>query len=347
MPEAVLQRAAEEMLDWRGSGMSVMEMSHRGKEFMSIAHRAEANFRELLGIPSNYKVLFLQGGAMAMNALIPMNLLGKHRSADYVNTGIWSSKSISEAKKYCQVTVAASSEDKDFTYVPTQSTWKLDPQAAYLHICSNETIGGVEYHWLPNAGDVPLVADMSSNILSTVINVSDYAVIYGGAQKNIGPAGLTFVIVRDDLLERALDITPTVFHWKEQAEHESMVNTPPTYGIYMAGLVFEWLQQQGGLAAIEKMNAEKASRLYDYLDSTNFYSSPVSINDRSRMNIPFHLHDARLNDSFLDGAQERGLLQLKGHRSVGGMRASLYNAMPIDGVIALINYLRDFEKHHA
>jgi phosphoserine aminotransferase len=305
LPEAVLQRAAEEMLDWRGSGMSVMEMSHRGKEFMSIAHSAEANFRQLLGIPSNYKVLFLQGGAMAMNALVPMNLLGKNRSADYVNTGIWSSKSISEAKKYCQVNVAASSEDKDFTYVPAQSTWKLDPQAAYLHICSNETIGGVEYHWLPDSGDVPLVADMSSNILSTIINVSDYAVIYGGAQKNIGPAGLTFVIVRDDLLDRALDITPTVFHWKEQAEHESMVNTPPTYGIYMA------------------------------------------VNDRSRMNIPFHLHDTRLNDSFLDGAQERGLLQLKGHRSVGGMRASLYNAMPIDGVIALINYLRDFEKHHA
>ena len=250
LPEAVLQRAAEEMLDWRGSGMSVMEMSHRGKEFMSIAHSAEANFRQLLGIPSNYKVLFLQGGAMAMNALVPMNLLGKNRSADYVNTGIWSSKSISEAKKYCQVNVAASSEDKDFTYVPAQSAWKLDPRAAYLHICSNETIGGVEYHWLPDAGDVPLVADMSSNILSTVINVSDYAVIYGGAQKNIGPAGLTFVIVRDDLLDRALDITPTVFHWKEQAEHESMVNTPPTYGIYMAGLVFEWLQQQGGLSAI-------------------------------------------------------------------------------------------------
>jgi len=282
-----------------------------------------------------------------MNALVPMNLLGKHRSADYVNTGIWSSKSISEAKKYCRVNVAASSEDKDFTYVPAQSTWKLDPQAAYLHICSNETIGGVEYHWLPNSGAVPLVADMSSTILSSVINVTDYAVIYGGAQKNIGPAGLTFVIVRDDLLDRALDITPTVFHWKEQAEHESMVNTPPTYGIYMAGLVFEWLQKQGGLASIEKMNAEKASRLYGYLDSTDFYSSPVSINDRSRMNIPFHLHDTRLNDSFLDGAQERGLLQLKGHRSVGGMRASIYNAMPIDGVIALINYLRDFEKHHA
>jgi phosphoserine aminotransferase len=284
---------------------------------------------------------------MAMNALIPMNLLGKHRSADYVNTGNWSSKSISEAKKYCQVNVAASSEDKDFTYVPTQSTWKLDPQAAYLHICSNETIGGVEYHWVPDAGNVPLVADMSSNILSTVIDVSDYAVIYGGAQKNIGPAGLTFVIVRDDLLDRALDITPTVFHWKEQAEHESMVNTPPTYGIYMAGLVFEWLQHQGGLVAIEKMNTEKASRLYDYLDSTDFYSSPVNVNDRSRMNISFHLHDTRLNDSFLDGAQEHGLLQLKGHRSVGGMRASLYNAMPIDGVNALIKYLREFEKHHA
>ena len=347
LPEAVLRRAAEEMLDWQGSGMSVMEMSHRGKEFMSIAHSAESNFRQLLGIPSNYKVLFLQGGAMAMNALIPMNLLGQHRSADYVNTGIWSTKSIEEAKKYCQVNVVASSEDKNFTYVPSQSTWMLDSQAAYLHFCSNETIGGVEYHWMPEVGDVPLVADMSSNILSSVIDVSQYAVIYGGAQKNIGPAGLTFVIVRDDLLDRALSITPSVFHWKQQAEHESMLNTPPTYGIYMAGLVFEWLQQQGGLPAIENINKEKASLLYDFLDSTEFYFSPVNKEDRSRMNIPFHLRDTRLNDRFLEGAQERGLLQLKGHRSVGGMRASLYNAMPIEGVVALVNYLRDFEKHHA
>ena len=347
LPEAVLRRAAEEMLDWQGSGMSVMEMSHRGKEFMSIAHSAESNFRQLLGIPSNYKVLFLQGGAMAMNALIPMNLLGQHRSADYVNTGIWSTKSIEEAKKYCQVNVVASSEDKNFTYVPSQSTWMLDSQAAYLHFCSNETIGGVEYHWMPEVGDVPLVADMSSNILSSVIDVSQYAVIYGGAQKNIGPAGLTFVIVRDDLLDRALPITPSVFHWKQQAEHESMLNTPPTYGIYMAGLVFEWLQQQGGLPAIEKINKEKASLLYDFLDSTEFYFSPVNKEYRSRMNIPFHLRDTRLNDRFLEGAQERGLLQLKGHRSVGGMRASLYNAMPIEGVVALVNYLRDFEKHHA
>jgi phosphoserine aminotransferase len=347
LPEAVLRRAAEEMLDWQGSGMSVMEMSHRGKEFLSIAHSAESNFRQLLGIPSNYKVLFLQGGAMAMNALIPMNLLGQHRSADYVNTGIWSTKSIEEAKKYCQVNVVASSEDKNFTYVPSQSTWMRDSHAAYLHFCSNETIGGVEYHWMPEVGDVPLVADMSSNILSSVIDVSQYAVIYGGAQKNIGPAGLTFVIVRDDLLDRALPITPSVFHWKQQAEHESMLNTPPTYGIYMAGLVFEWLQQQGGLPAIEKINKKKASLLYDFLDSTEFYFSPVKKEDRSRMNIPFHLRDTRLNDLFLEGAQERGLLQLKGHRSVGGMRASLYNAMPIEGVVALVNYLRDFEKHRA
>jgi phosphoserine aminotransferase len=347
LPEAVLRRAAEEMLDWQGSGMSVMEMSHRGKEFLSIAHSAESNFRQLLGIPSNYKVLFLQGGAMAMNALIPMNLLGQLRSADYVNTGIWSTKSIEEAKKYCQVNVVASSEDKNFTYVPSQSTWMRDSHAAYLHFCSNETIGGVEYHWMPEVGDVPLVADMSSNILSSVIDVSQYAVIYGGAQKNIGPAGLTFVIVRDDLLDRALPITPSVFHWKQQAEHESMLNTPPTYGIYMAGLVFEWLQQQGGLPAIEKINKKKASLLYDFLDSTEFYFSPVKKEDRSRMNIPFHLRDTRLNDLFLEGAQERGLLQLKGHRSVGGMRASLYNAMPIEGVVALVNYLRDFEKHRA
>ena len=347
LPEAVLRRAADEMLDWHGSGMSVMEMSHRGKEFTSIVHSAESNFRKLLGIPANYKVLFLQGGAMAMNALIPMNLLGSYRSADYVNTGIWSTKSIEEAKKYCHVNVAASSEDKSFTYVPPQSTWKTDPQAAYLHFCSNETIGGVEYHWLPEVGDVPLVADMSSNILSCAIDISKYSVIYGGAQKNIGPAGLTFVIVREDMLDRALPITPSVFHWKEQAEHESMVNTPPTYGIYIAGLVFEWLQQQGGIAAIEKKNLEKATRLYDYLDSTEFYSSPVNKNDRSRMNIPFHLHDTRLNEAFLEGAQERGLLQLKGHRSVGGMRASIYNAMPVEGVIALISYLRDFEKNHA
>ena len=346
LPEPVLRRAAEEMLDWHGSGMSVMEMSHRGKEFTSILHKAEADFRQLLNMPANYKLLFLQGGAMGMNALIPMNLLGDKRSADYVNTGIWSSKSISEARKYGQVNVAASSEDKAFSYVPAQSEWRTDPGAAYLHICSNETIGGVEYHWVPDTGDVPLVADMSSNILSCEIDVSHYALIYGGAQKNIGPAGLTFAIVRDDLLDRALPITPSVFHWKELAEHESMVNTPPTYSIYIAGLVFEWLIAEGGLKAIGKRNAEKAALLYDYLDSTEFYASPVSKEARSRMNIPFHLHDDRLNEAFLKGAEQRGLLQLKGHRSVGGMRASIYNAMPVEGVRALVDYLRAFEREN-
>lgn len=346
LPEPVLRRAAEEMLDWHGSGMSVMEMSHRGKEFISIAEKAEADFRQLLAIPSNYKVLFLQGGALAMNALIPMNLLASKTSADYVNTGEWSKKSIAEAKKYCSVNVAASAEDRHFTYVPPQSSWHLNKDAAYVHICTNETIGGVEYNWVPETGEVPLVADMSSHILSRQIDVSRYGVIYGGAQKNIGPAGLTFAIVRDDLLDRALPITPSVFHWKEQAANDSMLNTPPTYGIYIAGLVFEWLLQQGGLASIEQINIQKAALLYDYFDATDFYSSPVDRADRSRMNVPFRLHDAALDEAFLKGAQQHGMLQLKGHRSVGGMRASIYNAMPLEGVQALVGFLKEFERSH-
>ena len=344
LPESVLQRAADEMLDWHGSGMSVMEMSHRGKEFTSIIEKAEADFRTLLSIPSNYKVLFLQGGALAMNAFIPMNLLGSKTSADYINTGEWSKKSISEAQKYCQVHVAASAEDRDFTYVPPQSDWQLSKDPAYVHICTNETIGGVEYNWVPDAGSVPLVADMSSHILSREMDVSKYGVIYGGAQKNIGPAGLTFCIVRDDLLGRALPITPSVCNWKDQAEHDSMLNTPPTYGIYIAGLVFEWLLQQGGLAKIEQLNIAKAAILYDYLDETDFYISPVNRADRSRMNVPFHLIDKKLDEKFLQGAQQRGLLQLKGHRVVGGMRASIYNAMPIEGVRALVEYMKEFER---
>lgn len=347
LPEPVLRRAAEEMLDWHGSGMSVMEMSHRGKEFTGIAQKAEADFRQLLGVPDNYKVLFLQGGALAMNAIIPMNLLGDKRSADYVNTGEWSKKSIQEAGKYCRANVIASSADRKFTYVPPQADWTPDPDAAYLHVCTNETIGGVEYFWVPEVGDVPLVADMSSHILSRPIDVSRYAVIYGGAQKNIGPAGLTFVIVRDDLLERALPITPSVFHWKEQAAADSMLNTPPTYGIYIAGLVFEWLLAQGGLAAIEQHNVAKAKLLYDALDASDFYTCPVDRDCRSRMNVPFFLGDERLNDAFLKGAQEHGLVQLKGHRVVGGMRASIYNAMPLEGVQALVDYLKAFERTRA
>ncbi len=347
LPEPVLRRAAEEMLDWHGSGMSVMEMSHRGKEFVSIAQKAEADFRALLAVPDNYKLLFLQGGALAMNALIPMNLLGDKTSADYVNTGEWSKKSIQEAGKYCRANVIASSADRKFTYVPPQSSWTPDPDAAYVHVCTNETIGGVEYFWVPESGDVPLVADMSSHILSRPIDVSRYGVIYGGAQKNIGPAGLTFAIVRDDLLDRALPLTPSVFHWKEQAAADSMLNTPPTYGIYIAGLVFEWLLEQGGLAAIERHNIAKARLLYDLLDGSDFYASPVERDCRSRMNVPFFLADDRLNDAFLKGAQENGLVQLKGHRVVGGMRASIYNAMPLEGVQALVAYMKEFERTRA
>jgi phosphoserine aminotransferase len=334
------------MLDWHGSGMSVMEMSHRGKEFISIAEKAEADLRKLLAIPDNYKVLFLQGGAIAENAFIPMNLLGSKTTADYVNTGEWSKKSIKEAKKYCSVNVAASSEDRHFTYVPPQESWKLNRDAAYVHVCTNETIGGVEYQWVPETGDVPLVADMSSHILSRVIDVSKYGVIYGGAQKNIGPAGLTLVIVREDLLGRALPITPSAFNWKEQAEHDSMLNTPATYSIYIAGLVFEWLLDQGGVAHIEQKNIAKAALLYDYLDQTAFYSNPVARADRSRMNVPFKLSDESLNDAFLKGAQQNGMMQLKGHRSVGGMRASIYNAMPLEGVQALVAYMKEFERMH-
>jgi len=346
LPEDVLRKAAAEMLDWHGSGMSVMEMSHRGKEFIAIAAKAEADFRTLLAVPKSYKVLFLQGGAIAENAIVPMNLLGGKSAADYVNTGEWSKKSIKEAKKYCKVNVAATSEDANFSYVPAQSAWQLDPAAAYVHVCTNETIGGVEYSWTPDTGDVPLVADMSSHILSRPVDVAKYGVIYAGAQKNMGPAGLTVVVVRDDLLDRALPITPSVFHWKEQADAESMLNTPPTYAIYIAGLVFEWLLEQGGVAAIERTNVAKAKLLYDYLDATGFYTNPVRREDRSRMNVPFKLRDESLDGAFLKGAEARGMLQLKGHRAVGGMRASIYNAMPVAGVQALVDYLQDFERRN-
>jgi phosphoserine aminotransferase len=347
LPKEVLQRAAAEMLDWHGSGMSVMEMSHRGPEFIAIAEKAEADLRRLLAIPDDYEVLFLQGGAIGENAIVPMNLLGQKKVIDFVNTGEWSKKSIKEAGKYAQVNVAASSADRNFCYVPPRESWKLSPEAAYVHICSNETIGGVEYHFTPEVGDVPLVADMSSHILSRPIEVSKYGVIYGGAQKNVGPAGLTLVIVRRSLLDRALPITPSAFHWKEQAEADSMLNTPPTYAIYVAGLVFEWLLAQGGLAAIERKNIEKATLLYDAIDgSGGFYVNPVEKKDRSRMNVPFKLRGESLDGAFLEGAQARGLLQLKGHRSVGGMRASIYNAMPIEGVQALVGYMREFQRSH-
>jgi phosphoserine aminotransferase len=344
LPEPVLRKAAAEMLDWHGSGMSVMEMSHRGKEFIAIAAKAEADLRSLLAIPANYKVLFLQGGAIAENAIVPMNLLRGRAVADYIHTGEWSKKSIKEAGKYCRVNVAASAEDKQFTYVPARETWKLSRDTAYLHVCTNETIGGVEYQWTPDAGEIPIVADMSSHILSRVIDVSKYGVIYGGAQKNMGPAGLTLVIVRDDLLDRALPITPSAFHWQEQAAADSMLNTPPTYAVYIAGLVFEWLQAQGGLAAIEQRNIAKARLLYDCIDQSGLYRNNVRKEDRSRMNVVFRLPDEALDKAFLKGAEERGMVQLKGHRAVGGIRASIYNAMPIEGVQTLAEYMREFEK---
>jgi len=346
LPEPVLRLAAEEMLDWHGSGMSVMEMSHRGPEFISIHAEAEALLRELLAIPGRYKVLFMQGGAIGENAIVPMNMLRGRSGADYIDTGEWSKKSIKEAKKYCAVNVAASAADAGYTRVPPRDTWKLDPNAAYVHICANETIGGVEYHWTPDTGTVPLVADMSSNLLSRSVEVAKYGLIYGGAQKNIGPAGLTIVIVREDLLGGALPITPSAFDYTLQAEADSMLNTPPTYAIYIAGLVFRWIKDQGGLPAIEAKNRAKAALLYDYLDSTSFYASPVAKSDRSLMNVPFKLADDSLDKAFLKGAEERRMLQLKGHRSVGGMRASIYNAMPIEGVRALVDYMKDFEASH-
>ena len=346
LPESVLRQAADEMLDWHGSGMSVMEMSHRGKEFVAIHAEAESLLRELLGVPANYKVLFMQGGAMAENAIVPMNMLRGRSSADYINTGEWSKKSIKEAGKFAKVNVAASSEATNFDRIPKRETWQLDPNAAYVHICSNETIGGVEFHFTPDVGDVPLVADMSSSIMSRPVDVTKYGLIYGGAQKNIGPAGVTLVIVRDDLIGQALPITPSAFDYKQQADNDSMLNTPPTYAIYIAGLVFNWIKAQGGLAGIEARNHAKAKLLYDALDASAFYSSPVAREDRSLMNVPFKLKDASLDAAFLKGAQERSMIQLKGHRVVGGMRASIYNAMPIEGVQALVAYMREFEAAH-
>lgn len=347
LPEDVLSQAADEMLDWHGSGMSVMEMSHRGKEFISIAEQAEADLRELLAIPSNYRVLFMQGGAIAENALIPMNLLGSKGVADYVVTGSWSVKSQKEARKYGAVNIAATSEPSGFTTVPAMAEWKLSADPAYVFACTNETIGGVEYPFEPDLarigrGEVPVVADMSSHILSRAIDVSKYGLIFGGAQKNIGPAGLTLVIVRDDLIGHAMVHCPTAFDFRIVADNHSMYNTPPTYAIYIAGLVFQWLKRAGGVAAIEAQNIAKAKLLYDFLDGSDFYENRVDPACRSRMNVPFFLKDEALNDAFLAESKVAGLVQLKGHKSVGGMRASIYNAMPLAGVQALIDFMRDF-----
>jgi len=354
LPKEVLEQAAAEMLDWHGSGMSVMEMSHRGPEFMSILADAQNDCRELLAVPDNYRILFMQGGAIAENAIVPLNLAGlkteQPATLDYVCTGSWSVKSIKEAARYGKVNVAAdaivTAHSKKFTSIPARSDWHCSGDAAYLHICSNETIDGVEYQFVPEVS-VPLVADMSSNILSRVINVADYGVIYAGAQKNIGPAGLTIVIVREDLLGYALPHCPSAFNWKIVAEHDSMYNTPPTYAIYIAGLVFKWLKKRGGIAAMEQINRAKATLLYEFIDGSTLYENHVSKDCRSRMNIPFFLRDETLNTSFLQAAKERGLLQLKGHSSVGGMRASIYNAMPVEGVEALVAFMREFEHLQA
>jgi phosphoserine aminotransferase len=346
LPKEVLEQARDEMVDWHDSGMSIMEMSHRGKEFLGIAAEMEADLRELMAIPVNYKVLFLQGGAHSQFSMVPMNLLRGKTSADYVNTGIWSQKAIAEAAKYCQVNIAASSEDRDFTYAPAQDQWTLNKGAAYVHYTSNETIGGVEFFWTPDTGAVPLVVDMSSHILSRPMDVSKFGIIYAGAQKNIGPAGLTIVIVREDLIGQTIAGTPTMFDYKTHADNDSMYNTPPTYAMYIAGLVFKWLKAKGGLAVMDKINILKAGLLYDYLDSTDFYYSPIARENRSRMNVPFRIKDASLDSVFLDKAKHHGLLQLKGHKLVGGMRASIYNAMPVEGVKALIDFMKDFEKSH-
>lgn len=351
LPEEVLRQAAEEMLDWHGVGIGVMEMSHRSKEFVSIAEQAEADLRELMAVPANYRILFMQGGALGENAIIPLNLMGAHKTADYVVTGSWSVKAQKEARKYAEVNIAATSEASGYTTVPAVSEWKLSADPAYVFTCTNETIGGVEYPFEPDLahigrGEVPVVADVSSHILSRPFDVTKYGLLFGGAQKNIGPAGLTIVIVRDDLLGRASPHCPSAFDYRTVADNASMYNTPPTYAIYIAGLVFQWLKRQGGVAAIEAQNIAKAELLYGYLDGSGFYENRVDPACRSRMNVPFFLKDESLNDAFLAGAKEAGLVQLKGHKSVGGMRASIYNAMPLAGVQALVDYLRDFAARH-
>ena len=351
LPTEVLQQARDEMLNWHDSNMSVMEMSHRGKEFRSLAEKAEADFRELIGIPSSYKVLFLSGGASSQFSMVPMNLLREKKRADYINTGAWSKKAIKEAQRYCNVNIAASSEDADFTYAPTQDKWKLDQNAAYVHYTPNETIGGVEFNWTPDlthlGSNVPLVADMSSSILSRPLDITQFGIVYAGAQKNMGSAGLTIVIVHEDLLGTTITGTPSMFDYKIHADNASMYNTPPTYAMYVAGLVFEWLMKKGGLVEMEKINIAKANLLYNLIDITDFYHCPVANPDRSRMNVPFTLKNTALDGEFLKQAQARGMFHLKGHRSVGGMRASIYNAMPIEGVATLVEFMKEFASSHA
>ena len=346
LPESVLAQAQQEMLEWRDSGMSVMEMSHRGKHFAIIAEELESDLRSLMAIPANYKVLFLQGGASAQFSFIPQNLLNGKTKACYINTGAWSEKAIGDAKNYCEVVLTASSEAEKYTHVPDVADWVIDTDAAYLHYTSNETIHGVEFSDVPDSKGLPLVSDMSSNILSRPIDVSQYGLIYAGTQKNMGPSGVTIVIVRDDLIGHAPKTTPSVFNYAEQAKNQSMLNTPATYNWYLVGLVLKWLQAQGGVAAMEQRNISKAAKLYQAIDQSALYRNPVVAAYRSRMNVPFILADENLDKAFISAAEANGLYELKGHRSVGGMRASIYNAMTDAGVDALIAFMAEFERTH-
>jgi phosphoserine aminotransferase len=347
LPEAVLKRAQAELLDWNGSGASVMELSHRGKPFMALAAAAEQRLRGLMGIPENYKVLFLQGGATQHFAQIPMNLAGPDGHADYIVTGHWGEKAVREAAPYLDARVAATSVADNYLKLPARETWQLSPGAAYVHYTPNETIHGVEFHNVPDVGDTPLVADMSSNILSEPVDVSRFGLIYAGAQKNIGPSGLVIMVIRDDLLARAGRPMANIFRYAEHAKNDSMLNTPNTWGWYLAGLTFEWLEAQGGLAAMGERNKAKAALLYDAIDSSNgYYRSPVEVASRSRMNVPFTLHDGALDAAFLKESEAEGLLALKGHKAVGGMRASLYNAVPLEAVEVLVKFMRDFATRH-
>ncbi len=345
LPQAVLEQARDEMLDWHGAGMSVMEMSHRSPEIVGIAERAEADLRELMGISEDYAVLFVQGGASSQFAAVPLNLMPEGGCADYLNTGQWSKKAIAEARRFGTVNVVASAEDANFSIIPPEAQWQRDSASSYLHYTPNETIGGVEFFWTPNSS-VPRVVDMSSTILSRPVQVDDFGVIYAGAQKNIGPAGLTLVIVRRDLLGGARPECPAMLNWQTAADNDSMYNTPPTYGVYLAGLVFQWLKDQGGLQAMEQVNRRKAEKLYAAIDDSEFYANPVELPSRSLMNVPFTLADAGLDKTFLTEAEAAGLLNLKGHRSVGGMRASIYNAVGEDAVDALIAFMQDFEQRY-
>jgi phosphoserine aminotransferase len=349
LPQSVLECAASEMLDFKGTGMSVMEMSHRGKVFMDIYYHAVNSVRELLNVPANYKILFLQGGSIGETAIAPLNLLGKNAKADYVTTGIWSAKAIKEARKYGDIHLAASNDEPlgdaaAGSYIPSASTWNIRSDAAYIHYCDNETINGLEFFSPADTGKVIKVVDACSNLFSRPIDISQYGLVYASAQKNIGPAGLSIVIVRDDLLDQAHEHCPSAFNYRLAADNDSMYNTPPTFAIYMAGLVFDWIREQGGLSAIAAQNDAKAALLYSAVDSSSFYSNHIDPACRSRMNVPFFLANDALNDAFLTGAQSAGLLQLKGHKSVGGMRASLYNPTPLAGVQALVAYMQHFEK---